>query len=141
MGFVQVPVGIAGPVRIIGADTAGAYHAPFATCEPTLVVSCGQGCKVFNACGGLRSEVLNKAMSRALVFLFRSLGHVIAFARVTPVFISIADTFAKVLRAGIWLAKLHSMLVKGYGQSRSVVRLEINDFMIEGQSALDKVHS
>ncbi|KAE8334239.1 hydroxymethylglutaryl-CoA reductase [Aspergillus arachidicola] len=86
VGFVQVPVGIAGPLRINGADTEGEYHAPLATCEPTLVASCSRGCKAFNACGGLQFEVLNEAMSRAPMFLFASPGHAIAFTRAIPSF-------------------------------------------------------
>jgi hydroxymethylglutaryl-CoA reductase len=49
VGFVKVPVGLAGPLRIQGAEqTDDEFFAQLATVEPTLVASCSRGCKALN---------------------------------------------------------------------------------------------
>lgn len=71
VGFVPVPVGIAGPLKIRGSQsTNDSFSAPLATCEPTLVASCSRGCKAFDRCGGIEFKVLGEGMSRAPVFMF-----------------------------------------------------------------------
>ncbi|KAF3048784.1 hypothetical protein E8E11_009357 [Didymella keratinophila] len=40
-GYFHIPVGIAGPLKIIGSETIDdEFFAPLATVEPTLVASC-----------------------------------------------------------------------------------------------------
>ncbi|RAH67591.1 hydroxymethylglutaryl-CoA reductase [Aspergillus aculeatinus CBS 121060] len=71
VGSVKVPVGIAGPLNIKGADgTEGLFHAPLATCEATLVASCSRGCRLFNSSGGIQFKLLRDTMTRCPVFWF-----------------------------------------------------------------------
>src|SRR5690348_7195226 len=75
VGFVPVPVGIAGPLKIRGSQTTNdSFSAPLVTCEQTVVASCSRGCKAFDRCGGIEFKVLGVGMSRApaLMFSYRS---------------------------------------------------------------------
>ncbi|KAL2008563.1 hypothetical protein VTN00DRAFT_6757 [Thermoascus crustaceus] len=85
IGFSQVPLGLAGPLKVEGPEnTNDVFYAPLATYEPTLVASCSRGCKAFNLSGGIQFEVLEDAMCRAPVFHFADTGKAVAFARRVP---------------------------------------------------------
>jgi hydroxymethylglutaryl-CoA reductase (NADPH) len=70
IGVVQMPMGIAGPVRINGEDAQGDFYVPLATTEGTLVASYSRGMRVINECGGVKTTVLEQAMQRAPAFIF-----------------------------------------------------------------------
>jgi hydroxymethylglutaryl-CoA reductase (NADPH) len=70
MGVAQVPLGIAGPLRINGEHAQGDFLIPLATAEGTLVASYNRGMKVVNLCGGVKCTVVDDAMQRAPVFVF-----------------------------------------------------------------------
>jgi hydroxymethylglutaryl-CoA reductase (NADPH) len=70
VGVAQVPLGIAGPLRVNGEHAQGDYLIPLATAEGTLVASYNRGMKVLNLCGGVKSTVVDDAMQRAPVFVF-----------------------------------------------------------------------
>jgi hydroxymethylglutaryl-CoA reductase len=73
VGFVRVPVGLAGPLRVRDAgQTDDDFFAPLATVEPTLVASCSRGCKALQRCGGARFHVLNEGMSRPHLLLLET---------------------------------------------------------------------
>ncbi|KAK8963882.1 3-hydroxy-3-methylglutaryl-coenzyme A reductase [Platanthera guangdongensis] len=61
VGYVQLPVGIAGPLILDGRE----YYVPMATTEGCLVASTNRGCKAIAACGGAASVVFRDAMTRA----------------------------------------------------------------------------
>ncbi|CAL5054706.1 unnamed protein product [Urochloa decumbens] len=63
VGYVQVPVGVAGPLLLDGRH----YHVPMATTEGCLVASVNRGCRAIAASGGAASVLLRDAMSRAPV--------------------------------------------------------------------------
>ena len=91
VGVIEVPLGMAGPLRLAGPDNIDTLFmdtlvASLATYEPTLVASCSWGCKAFNVSGGLNFEVLGDGMSRAPVFVFDHPGYAVAFARAAPAF-------------------------------------------------------
>ncbi|CAG7939305.1 unnamed protein product [Penicillium olsonii] len=93
VGFVRVPLGIAGPLRVTGPDLQlERAFAPLATTEAALVASCSRGCKAFNLCGGLQFDILGNSISRAPVFGFETPKEAIAFARFVP---EIQEEFAK----------------------------------------------
>jgi hydroxymethylglutaryl-CoA reductase (NADPH) len=69
-GVAQVPLGIAGPLRIDGEHAQGDFLVPLATSEGTLVASYNRGIKVLNLCGGAKCTVVGDAMQRAPVFVF-----------------------------------------------------------------------
>lgn len=68
VGAVQVPLGVAGPVRIDGGALAGERYLPMATTEGALVASINRGCSVINAAGGATARVTKSGMTRAPVF-------------------------------------------------------------------------
>nr|BAE92730.1 3-hydroxy-3-methylglutaryl coenzyme A reductase [Gentiana lutea] len=66
VGYVQLPVGIAGPLLLDGRE----YMVPMATTEGCLVASTNRGCKAMVACGGATSVLLKDGMTRAPVVRF-----------------------------------------------------------------------
>jgi len=69
-GVAQVPVGVAGPLRIEGEHARGDFYVPLATTEGTLVASYNRGMRLLGECGGVRATVVEDSMQRAPVFLF-----------------------------------------------------------------------
>lgn len=69
-GVAQVPIGIAGPIKINGEHAQGNYIVPLATAEGTLVASYNRGIKLLNMSGGAKCTVVDDAMQRAPVFVF-----------------------------------------------------------------------
>ncbi|XP_020266967.1 3-hydroxy-3-methylglutaryl-coenzyme A reductase 3-like, partial [Asparagus officinalis] len=61
VGFVQLPVGIAGPLVL----DSMMYYVPMATTEGCLVASTNRGCKAIAESGGAMSVVLRDGMTRA----------------------------------------------------------------------------
>lgn len=68
VGYVQIPVGIAGPLLLDGFE----YSVPMATTEGCLVASTNRGCKAILASGGANSMLLRDGMTRAPVVRFAS---------------------------------------------------------------------
>jgi len=81
IGVAQVPLGIAGPLRINGEHANGEYLIPLATTEGTLVASYNRGMKVLNAAGGVTCTVQDDSMQRAPVFIFDSAREARAFTQ------------------------------------------------------------
>ena len=71
-GVAQVPIGMAGPLKINGEHAIGEFYIPMATTEGTLVASYNRGMKVLNLSGGCTCTVVDDAMQRAPVFVFDS---------------------------------------------------------------------
>lgn len=69
VGYMPLPLGIAGPLLIDGMMTP----IPMATTEGTLVASTSRGCKALNACGGVTTVLTQDAMTRGPVIEFPSL--------------------------------------------------------------------
>ena len=72
LGVAQVPIGLAGPLRINGEHAKGEFFIPLATTEGTLVASYSRGMKVLNLAGGVTCTVVDSAMQRAPVFVLDS---------------------------------------------------------------------
>jgi hydroxymethylglutaryl-CoA reductase (NADPH) len=70
IGTVQMPLGLAGPLRIVGEHAQGDFYVPLATTEGTLVASYSRGMRVVSESGGVRTTVVKHSMQRAPVFLF-----------------------------------------------------------------------
>ncbi|GMH27373.1 hypothetical protein Nepgr_029216 [Nepenthes gracilis] len=66
IGYVQIPVGIAGPLLLDGYK----YLVPMATTEGGLVASTNRGCKAILESGGATSMILRDGMTRAPVVRF-----------------------------------------------------------------------
>jgi len=70
IGVAQVPIGLAGPLRINGEHAKGDFYVPLATTEGTLVASYSRGMRVLAECGGVTATVVKRSMQRAPVFMF-----------------------------------------------------------------------
>ncbi|GLT87224.1 hypothetical protein SLE2022_053190 [Rubroshorea leprosula] len=68
VGYVQIPVGIAGPLLLDGME----YSVPMATTEGCLVASANRGCKAIHLSGGATSVLLRDGMTRAPVVRFET---------------------------------------------------------------------
>jgi hydroxymethylglutaryl-CoA reductase (NADPH) len=70
IGVAQVPIGLAGPLRINGEHAQGDLYVPLATTEGTLVASYSRGMRVLTESGGVTATVVKRSMQRAPVFMF-----------------------------------------------------------------------
>ncbi len=75
IGAVQVPVGVAGPLLVLGEYAEGPFYLPLATTEGALIASVNRGCSAITAAGGAQVRVLSDAMTRAPVFAARDIVH------------------------------------------------------------------
>jgi len=80
-GVAQIPLGLAGPIKINGEYAQGEFLVPLATTEGTLVASYNRGIKVLNLSGGVRTTVSGDAMQRAPVFVFNNAREARQFIR------------------------------------------------------------
>ncbi|MCW3010373.1 MAG: Hydroxymethylglutaryl-CoA reductase [Solirubrobacterales bacterium] len=79
MGSAQVPIGLAGPLRVDGEHAQGDFWVPLATVEGTLVASYNRGMKLLRASGGVKTTIVDDAMQRAPSFVFPSAREARAF--------------------------------------------------------------
>ncbi|EJD54633.1 hypothetical protein AURDEDRAFT_110195 [Auricularia subglabra TFB-10046 SS5] len=68
IGYMPVPLGIAGPLKVDGQ----LYPIPMATAEGTLVASASRGCKALNAGGGVTTVITQDGMTRGPAIEFPS---------------------------------------------------------------------
>ena len=68
IGAVQIPLGIAGPLKIEGDYAKGEYFIPLATTEGALVAGVNRGCKAITLSGGAKAKILYDGMTRAPLF-------------------------------------------------------------------------
>jgi hydroxymethylglutaryl-CoA reductase (NADPH) len=69
MGVAQVPIGLAGPIRINGEHAKGEFYIPMATSEGTLVASYNRGMRLLSESGGVKTTVVEQFMQRSPVFI------------------------------------------------------------------------
>ena len=84
IGFAQVPVGVAGPVRVQGRHAQGDFIVPLATTEGTLVASFQHAFNVINRCGGARSACTRELVGRAPCFAFADVATAVRIADWLP---------------------------------------------------------
>lgn len=78
-GVAQVPIGIAGPLRIDGIEAKGDFYVPMATTEGTLVASYNRGMRLALESSGIKTTVVDDAMQRAPIFTFSDARAALAF--------------------------------------------------------------
>ena len=66
VGYMPIPVGVAGPLLLDGVY----FHVPMATTEGALVASTNRGCRALALGGGARSHLLGDGMTRGPVVRF-----------------------------------------------------------------------
>ena len=69
IGVAQVPLGVAGPLRIAGEHARGDFYVPLATTEGTLVASYNRGMRLLTESGGVKTTIVEHSMQRAPVFI------------------------------------------------------------------------
>ncbi len=79
IGVVQIPLGIAGPLKIEGEYAKGEFYIPLATTEGALVASVNRGCSAITKSGGARTFIIKDAMTRAPVFKLKNAKRAIEF--------------------------------------------------------------
>ena len=68
IGTVRIPMGIAGPLKVVGEYANGHFYIPLCTTEGALVASVNRGCSAITQSGGAYSKVIKDGMTRAPVF-------------------------------------------------------------------------
>ena len=81
VGVAQIPLGIAGPLKMNGEHAKGDFLIPMATSEGTLVASYNRGISLLNSSGGVQATVSVDRMQRAPVFVFENALQAREFAR------------------------------------------------------------
>ena len=74
VGAVPVPLGLCGPIDIVGRHASGSFVVPMATLEGALVASYSRGAKVMNLSGGCEALVYGDEFLRAGQFVTGSLA-------------------------------------------------------------------
>jgi len=65
IGVVQIPMGVAGPLKINGEYAKGEFYIPLATTEGALVASVNRGCSALTEAGGVKTTLIDDKMARA----------------------------------------------------------------------------
>ncbi|MBP2030514.1 hydroxymethylglutaryl-CoA reductase (NADPH) [Methanohalophilus levihalophilus] len=68
IGAIQIPVGVAGPIKVNGEYAEGSFYLPLATTEGALVASVNRGCSAITASGGSTVRIFKDQMTRAPVY-------------------------------------------------------------------------
>ncbi|KZX14881.1 hydroxymethylglutaryl-coenzyme A reductase [Methanobrevibacter cuticularis] len=67
IGTIQIPVGIAGPLKVKGKYADGDFYVPLATSEGALVASVNRGASTITEAGGVNVRIIDDKMTRAPV--------------------------------------------------------------------------
>ena len=113
IGVAQVPIGLAGPVKINGEHAQGDFYVPMATTEGTLVASYSRGMRVLSEIGGVKTTVIERYMQRAPVFHFDDAREAREFGSWLD---SNLDTIRQIAEATTSIGKLSH--IEQYGVSR-----------------------
>jgi len=73
IGSTELPLGIAGPIKVKGENSNGEYFLPLATTEGALVASVSRGCKLINLSGGAKTDLEYIGTTRAPLFSVKDL--------------------------------------------------------------------
>ncbi|MDE0840832.1 MAG: hydroxymethylglutaryl-CoA reductase [Porticoccaceae bacterium] len=100
-GVAQVPIGLVGPLYVVGEHAQGDFYVPMATTEGTLVASYNRGARLLRDSGGIKVTVVDDAMQRAAVFIFADARQARDFGLwVTDNFAAIAARAESTTRSG-----------------------------------------
>jgi hydroxymethylglutaryl-CoA reductase (NADPH) len=79
IGVSQVPLGVAGPLLILGQKARGIFYVPMATTEGALIRSYERGMVALTKAGGVQTAVLSDENQTAPTFFFRDVEAAAAF--------------------------------------------------------------
>ncbi len=74
IGVTQIPLGVAGPLKISGSIANGDFYIPLATTEGALVASVNRGCKAITESGGADVDSHRIGATRGPVFRVKNLA-------------------------------------------------------------------
>ncbi|MDI6724241.1 MAG: hydroxymethylglutaryl-CoA reductase (NADPH) [Methanobacterium sp.] len=74
IGAIQIPVGIAGPLKVNGDYAKGEFYVPLATTEGALLASVNRGYSVIAEAGGVTTKIIDDKMTRAPVIKAKSVS-------------------------------------------------------------------
>jgi hydroxymethylglutaryl-CoA reductase (NADPH) len=80
-GVAQVPIGVAGPLKVLGEHARGDFYIPLATTEGALVASYNRGMRLLTANGGVTATVVDDSMQRAPAFALDDARQALNFGR------------------------------------------------------------
>jgi hydroxymethylglutaryl-CoA reductase (NADPH) len=84
VGTVQVPLGVAGPLKVEGEHARGIFYVPLATTEGALVRSYERGMVTLSRAGGATVRMLADENRVSPVFLFDGVAEAAVFSRSLP---------------------------------------------------------
>ncbi len=113
IGVAQVPLGLAGPIRIKGEFAKGDFVVPLATSEGTLVASYSRGMKAISEAGGCFTRIHSDFFMVPYLFRIPGLDDAMRFARWCE---QNADEIARVMEATSRHGKFHGMRIKHVAQ-------------------------
>jgi len=73
IGYMSIPMGMAGPLILDGNYASGKYFIPLCTVEGTLVASMTRGMQATSKGAGIKTSHLHQRMSRAPIFFFEDI--------------------------------------------------------------------
>jgi hydroxymethylglutaryl-CoA reductase (NADPH) len=79
VGYVGLPLSVAGPLKIDGTYAQGDFYVPLCTLEGTLSLSMTRGCYLTHLAGGIKTTHVKQELSRAPAFRFQEVGDMAAF--------------------------------------------------------------
>ena len=74
IGFMKIPMAVAGPLKIDGKYAKGEFYVPICTLEGTLAISMTRGMIAAHRCDGIQVSHIKQELSRAPVFTFDNLN-------------------------------------------------------------------
>jgi hydroxymethylglutaryl-CoA reductase (NADPH) len=70
VGYMHLPLAIAGPLLINGSYAKGEYYIPLCTLEGTLTMSMTRGLFLTHLSGGIKTNHIKQELSRSPIFIF-----------------------------------------------------------------------
>ena len=84
IGVAQIPLGVAGPVEVLGTHARGQFYVPMATSEGALIRSYERGMVALTRAGGVQTAVLEDENQTAPTIFFSQVHEAAAFCEWAP---------------------------------------------------------
>ena len=116
IGYMKIPMALAGPLQVDGGYAKGEYYVPLCTLEGTLAISMTRGMVATKRCGGIRVNHIKQELSRAPVFMFDDLKQ--------------ADQFSGWIKRNFKSIKRIADSTSNYGKLLRIDRYPIQNYII-----------
>jgi hydroxymethylglutaryl-CoA reductase (NADPH) len=73
VGYMHLPLGIAGPLLINGTYAKGEFYVPLCTLEGTLTMSMTRGLFLTHLSNGIKTNHIKQELSRSPIFIFKDI--------------------------------------------------------------------